>query len=111
MSDRNMDFWENIAELKDELSRMDDLVSKLSATADAQEAEIKRLREERRWISVEERVPERGVRVLVTLTPDSKGKREVCEAVMKYEQFFETDYGSYEATHWMPLPSPPEEKE
>ena len=71
-------------------------------------AEIERLREERRWISVEERVPERGVRVLVTLTPDSKGRREVCEAALIYEHFFETDYGSYEASHWMPLPAPPE---
>ena len=72
-------------------------------------AEIERLREERRWISVEERLPERGVRVLVTLTPDSKGRREVCEAALNYEHFFETDYGSYEASHWIPLPSPPEE--
>ena len=59
-----------------------------------------------RWISVEERLPERGVEVLGT-----NGKAvEMCT----YWPGQPTPWESWTAfhfkpTHWMPLPEPPEE--
>ena len=70
--------------------------------------EIARLREERRWISVGERLPEKYQSVIVALTPDSKGRVEVCEAVHYKGSDFGTDKGIYECTHWQPLPPGPE---
>jgi hypothetical protein len=70
-------------------------------------SEIARLREERRWVPVGERLPEKYQIVVVALTPDSKGKVEVCEAVHWKGSDFETDRGNYECSHWMPMPLPP----
>ena len=67
--------------------------------------------EERRWIPVGERLPEKYQSVIVALTPDSKGRVEVCEAVHWKGSDFETDRGNYECSHWMPLPPGPETKE
>jgi hypothetical protein len=70
--------------------------------------EIERLRESQEWIAVGERCPDNCKSVLVALTPDSKGNVEVCEAVYLSDSFFAVaDYGTYEATHWRPLPPPP----
>ena len=75
-------------------------------------AEIDRLREERRWIPVTERLPDRHERVIVAMTPDSRGLVEVCEATLNYYGTrFQTDYGAYECSHWQPLPAPPSEGE
>lgn len=71
-------------------------------------SEIARLREERRWVPVGERLPEKYQSVIVALTPDSKGRVEVCEAVHWKGSDFETDRGNYECSHWMPLPPGPE---
>ena len=75
--------------------------------------EIARLREERRWIPVTERLPDRDRyrSVIVALTPDSRGNVEVCEAAHYKGSDFETEYGVYECSHWMPLPAPPGERE
>ncbi len=70
--------------------------------------EIARLREDRRWVPVGERLPERYQSVLVAITPDSKGRVEVCEAVHWKGSDFETDKGNYDCSHWMPLPPGPE---
>ena len=64
--------------------------------------------EDRRWVPVGERLPEKYQIVLVSLTPDSKGRVEVCEAVHWKGSDFETDRGNYECSHWMPLPPGPE---
>ncbi len=64
--------------------------------------------EERRWVPVGERLPEKYQIVIVALTPDSKGRVEVCEAVHWKGSDFETDRGNYECSHWMPLPPGPE---
>jgi hypothetical protein len=69
--------------------------------------EIARLREERRWVPVGERLPEKYQSVIVALTPDNKGRVEVCEAVHWKGSDFETDRGNYECSHWMPMPLPP----
>lgn len=62
-----------------------------------------------KWISVKDKLPERYKRVLVAF----KGGM-VTTSMRTFEQYtgvlgflFEGDYGT--ATHWMPLPEPPEE--
>ena len=64
--------------------------------------------EERRWVPVGERLPEKYQRVIVAFTPDSRGVIEVCEAVHNFGSDFETDKGCYECSHWQPLPPGPE---
>jgi len=60
-------------------------------------AEIARLREDRRWIPVGERLPEAGQQVLWLLDDDST---------------IDLDYTKpFNATHWQPLPPGPEGEE
>ena len=83
-------------------------ISTLIGKVETLEADNERLREERRWIPVGERLPEKYQSVLVAFTPDSRGVVEVCEAVHDLGSDFETDKGCYECSHWQPLPKPPE---
>ena len=62
-----------------------------------------------KWISVKDKLPERNKRVLVAFKDGM-----VTISMHTFEQYtgvfgflFEGDYGA--ATHWMPLPEPPEE--
>lgn len=60
-----------------------------------------------KWISVEERLPENDVDVLVYDRLDGVG---VCQYSSVLRKFFGDVEGTYaEVTHWMPLPEPPEE--
>lgn len=67
------------------------------------------------WISVNERLPEREQRVLVS---NSVTKHvTIGEMADEYNyghwfwgRMFDTDLGSGVFTHWMPLPEPPKEK-
>ncbi len=93
-----------LAELVEERRSISTLLQKVESL----EADNNRLREERRWVPVGERLPEKYQTVLVALTPDSKGRVEVCEAVHWKGSDFETDKGNYECSHWMPLPPGPE---
>ena len=61
------------------------------------------------WKSVEERLPEEYVRVLVSY------QEGVCSAYYSFESWssdpsgsFATDSIIFDVTHWMPLPKPPE---
>lgn len=72
--------------------------------------EVDRLREERRWIPVGERLPEEGVEVLWWCDSDDQdrgvyvGKRDRSLIVWgSHEWFIDADF-----THWQPLPPGPE---
>ena len=80
-------------------------------------AEIAHLREERRWISVEERLPECEVEVLVAMRGcefPAIGWREhrayyiVPETVWTLGDELDRGYPPDNVTHWQPLPGPPE---
>jgi hypothetical protein len=76
----------------------------LKSTLEEAAAEIARLREERRWVSVGERLPEVGSLVLAVING------EVMEAtfVGGGGLAWQTDRGGFNATHWQPLPPGPE---
>lgn len=71
-----------------------------------QAAELERIREARRWISVLEKVPELGVDVLVLQRTGH------CEVAWK--DIYDGNWSSFaalgEITHWMPLPAPPKKE-
>lgn len=56
-----------------------------------------REQEERRWIPVEERLPDVGIEVLIYSEDDG-----VC-----VDYYGGDSFGYYDVTHWMPLPEPP----
>ena len=66
--------------------------------------EIERLREERRWIPVSEKLPEAYTPVIVYCS-DGYSDVSIRSKNDKGEIVFAFD----DVTHWMPLPEPPEE--
>jgi hypothetical protein len=73
------------------------------------------LRNPPRWIPVQERLPEEGVVVLAYLPKQADVESGVYAAMLSKLQTlkgtFSTSFGfGFEATHWMPLPEPPEVK-
>lgn len=76
----------------------------------AYEMAIAALREQPRWISVDERLPEPFVSVLVYM-PDERPLPPVHEGFLAREGMWYAnhfDREPMEITHWMPLPEPPE---
>ena len=75
-------------------------------------AENAALREKQRWISVEERRPEAGKRVLAT---DGvfvgEAYRTSADTWRRYDGIAMRDCIGSVVTHWMPLPEAPEEGE
>ena len=75
---------------------------------------IAALREQPRWISVEERLPERGEFVLLSYAKNCKNPTQFAKntmAVGKYEfGMFLVEGCLVSVTHWMPLPSAPKEE-
>ena len=71
---------------------------------------------EPRWIPVEERLPEEGVRVLVcniyggSLPNQGDTGYVVDNGVIEDEEWCIPDDPFFHVTHWMPLPEPPEVK-
>ena len=74
------------------------------------EYEVERLRAERRWIPVEERLPEEGIEVLVSVDENSDDcGYHVC--LYRGGEYVRSESGYiFGVTHWMPLPEPPEVK-
>lgn len=64
-----------------------------------------------KWISVEERIPERDLQPVLCVIKTSQGAC-VCEGY--YSEIRnrvcprDADFAMYKVTHWMPLPEPPE---
>ena len=69
--------------------------------------EIEHLRAERQWIPVSERLPVDGYIVVGYASPDTI---EVSEFHADDGRFWCVRGGWFNATHWMPLPEPPEVK-
>lgn len=69
------------------------------------ETELKRVKAERRWIPVTERLPESGVRVIVCR--GNKVEQGVFLGVNGWWKVYGTN--TKNVTHWMPLPEPPKE--
>ena len=82
---------------------IENLTDKLNATNDALP----------RWISVEERLPERGITKCSACVKCGDGlKRVVCasyNAELKLWTGWHGEKIGNEITHWMPLPEPPKE--
>ena len=67
--------------------------------------QIEEMEAKNKWIPVSERLPERGQKVIIYTGNIQK------PTVLAY-QFWNPKYDTWaHVTHWMPLPSPPEEKD
>jgi len=80
--------------------------------SEAFEMAISALREQPQWISVEERLPEPFVSVLVYM-PEERPLPTVHEGFLARESMWYAnhfDREPMEITHWMPLPEPPKEE-
>lgn len=87
-----------------------DSASLLHQVVTAAADEIERLRNERRWIPVSERLPKEDSVVLAFMPEGSELKPEVREMYFVEGEWM-NDRGHWpEVTHWMPLPEPPEVK-
>jgi hypothetical protein len=76
----------------------------LEAWMEEAASEIKRLRSERRWIPVSERLPE--VLSMVLVWSQSNGLH--LASLDSYRQWRDADENpGKKITHWMPLPEPP----
>lgn len=110
--------WETPITLGDDLVEAADRIANQDTHILALQKEIEKLRAQLpRWIPVEERLPEYGVRVLAT---DMYEGDEYTGIRTREEYPDDTDgcwigehgwwYAIDDATHWMPLPKAPEVK-
>ena len=99
MSDRNYDFCDDpLSELVASDARIEELEDELA------EAQSKVLR----WIPVLEQLPEDGQSIIVCFEGGGM-TGQVGEATFdKRGGWFSTERGAWSASHWMPLPEPPE---
>lgn len=91
------------------MSALDDVLEIAEATdtivprfVDTARAELRALREAHRWIPVSERLPERSSDCIVFCKDGSTNIGAF------YDDFVEYGGTPLKATHWMPLPEPPE---
>lgn len=62
------------------------------------------------WISVEERLPEKGQHVLCLYPQKDYGSKCVVDYAETADGFFAEQYLFERPSHWMPLPEPPKMK-
>ena len=90
--------------LREELEQLRQALHDARIENSGQAAELERLWEARRWIPVEEQLPELNADVLVL------SRMGACEVAWK--DVYNGKWTSFTAlgkiTHWMPLPEPPE---
>lgn len=111
--------WETPITLGDDLVEAADRIANQSTHIAALQQEIEKLRAQLpRWIPVEERLPEYGVRVLAT----DMYEEDDCTGIWTREEYPDDPDGCCwidergwwhaidDVTHWMPLPEPPKEK-
>ena len=69
-------------------------------------------RKQSEWISVEERLPEKDVRVLVWLTEGASSYTRIDTDRRTDTELYGERWARWfnDVTHWMPLPEPPEMK-
>jgi hypothetical protein len=70
------------------------------------QAENKQLRDRQEWVSVDDRLPEEGQKVISRYT----GVYDY-DVVTFWRDTANIHFGHQPATHWKPLPSPPQDKE
>jgi hypothetical protein len=101
MSDRNYDFCDDpLNELVDADQRIRELEEELAET----QSKVQR------WIPVSEQLPEDGQSVIACFEGGGM-TGQVGEATFdKRGGWFSTERGAWGASHWMPLPEPPEVK-
>lgn len=111
------DMMDPPAGLEKDLAAAADLLENQNAHIAALQQEIEKLRGQvPRWIPVEERLPEYGVRVLAT----DMYEEDDCTGIWTREEYPDDPDGCCwidergwwhaidDVTHWMPLPEPPE---
>ena len=98
-----VDFREEIDQFMDECWMSEDIAEQKEATDMA----IAALREQPRWISVAERLPEQRNDYLAA-TKD--GGVYEADFIPSKKQWWIGDDERLDVTHWMPLPEPPEVK-
>jgi hypothetical protein len=101
MNDRNYDFCDDpLNELVDADQRIRELEEELAET----QSQVQR------WIPASEQLPEDGQGVIVFFEGGGM-TGQVGEATFnKRGGWFSTERGAWGASHWMPLPEPPEAK-
>lgn len=70
-------------------------------------AEIERMKTERRWVPVDERLPETGESVLIALPYPIIGRSCTTGGYVNHTWYCDDFGGEAEVTHWMPLPTAP----
>ena len=74
------------------------------------EAEIDRLKAERRWIPVSEAIPENDEYYPVIIKGHMYSSACQCDGHNNWYRYDMYGYRQERVTHWMPLPLPPEEE-
>ena len=93
--------------MSDEIEQLRQALHDARIENSGQAAEIERLNETKRWIPVEERLPEIGARVLVV---DKRKPKVDCNEFLGHAGNGQPVWlKGLSMTHWMPLPEPPKE--
>lgn len=88
-----------MGDIRNDIAYLEEVINRKNERIDQLEAE-------RRWIPVGESLPEKDVHVLVVVNFDNKDYVDID----KFDGCMWVNYPSFQVSHWMPLPSPPEDK-